>query len=96
VVESLRAFDTEPFGINPDDADSHQAFIEALGIDFDLLVDEERRVAAEYGALKPDGSGIARTVVIVDKTGNVLFTAPGAPPPSEMLAVIRTAKDNGA
>jgi peroxiredoxin len=57
------------------------------------LVDEERRVAGAYGALKPDGSGIARTVVIVGKNGRVVFRATGTPPPADLLQAIRAAAD---
>ena len=92
-IEAFRALDTEPFGVNPGDASSHQAFIDALDLPFDLLVDEGRQVAEAYGAIKPDGSGIARTVVIVGKDGRVLFRAAGAPPPADLIAAIRSADD---
>ena len=60
---------------------------------FDLLVDEGRLVATAYDAVKPDGSGIQRTVVIVGKDGRILFHAAGAPPPAELLEVIRARRD---
>ena len=91
-IAQFRALDTEPFGINPGNAASHRAFIDAHHFPFDLLVDEDRRVARAYGALKPDGSGIQRTVVIVDKDGRILYRAPGAPPPTELLAAIRRSR----
>ena len=92
-VDDFRALDTEPLGVNPGDAASHQAFIAAHGFPFDLLVDEGRAVATAYGAVKPDGSGIQRTVVIVGKDGRVLLGAPGASSPVELLELIRAAKD---
>lgn len=92
-IDDFRALDTEPFGINPDDAASHQAFIAANDFPFDLLVDEGRVVATAYGAVKPDGSGIQRTVVIIGKDGRVLYRAAGAPPPGELLAAIEAADD---
>jgi peroxiredoxin len=95
-VDAFRALDTEPFGVNPGDAASHQAFIDALDLPFDLLVDEGRRVAETYGAVKPDGSGIARTVVIVGKDGRVHFTVPGAPPNHALLSAIERIDDEGA
>ena len=92
-VDDFRALETEPFGVNPGDAASHQAFISAHAFPFDLLVDEGRAVATAYGAIKPDGSGIQRTVVIVGKDGRVLYRASGAPPPGELLAAIAGAND---
>lgn len=92
-TDDFRALDTEPFGINEGSADSHRRFIAELGLPFDLLVDEGLKVSAAYGALKPEGNRIARTVVIVGKDGKVLFRAAGAPPPGELLAAIRNAHD---
>ena len=93
-IDTFRRLDTEPFGVNPADAASHQAFIEAHQFPFDLLVDDGRLVAEAYGAVKPDGSGIQRTVVLVGKDGRVLFRASGAPPPSEIIAVLEQSEDN--
>jgi peroxiredoxin len=92
-IDNFRAIDTEPFGVNQADAASHQAFIDAEGFPFDLLVDEGLTVARAYGALKPEGNRISRTVVIVGKDGRVLFRAAGAPPPSDLLAAIHAAPD---
>ena len=92
-ITDFRSLDTEPLGINPGDAASHQEFIEHLKLPFDLLVDEGRKVATAYGAIKPDGSGIQRTVAIVGKDGRILFKAAGAPPPGELLSAIRAATD---
>jgi peroxiredoxin len=92
-IDLLRAADTEPFGVNGADAASHQAFIDAFGFPFDLLVDDGLAVARAYGALHPDGDRIARTVVVVGKDGRVLFRQAGAPDPSEVLAALRDADD---
>ena len=92
-IAEFRDLDTEPFGVNPADAASHRAFIADQRLPFDLLVDDGRLVASAYHALKPDGSGIQRTVVIVGKDGRILYRAQGAPPPGDLLAVLRTATD---
>ncbi len=92
-IDDFRALDTEPYGVNPADADSHQMFIDHLNLPFDLLIDDGLKVAAAYGALKPDGTGINRTVVIVGKDGRILFRQAGAPPPAELLEAIRSAND---
>jgi alkyl hydroperoxide reductase subunit AhpC len=36
-------------------------------------------VSRAYGALRPDGAGIARSVVLVGRDGTVRFAAAGAP-----------------
>jgi peroxiredoxin len=92
-VEDFRAQDTEPYGVNPADAASHQAFIDELNLPFDLLIDEGLHVARAYDAVKPDRPGINRTVVVVGKDGRIIFRAAGAPPPTEIIAAIAEAQD---
>ena len=92
-VDTFRANDTEPFGVNPADAASHQAFIDELDLPFDLLIDEGLHTARAYDALKPDRPSINRTVVVVGKDGRIIYRATGAPPPSEIVAAIAAARD---
>lgn len=92
-IEVLRADDVEPYGINGDDAESHRAFIDAFGFPFDLLVDDGLQVATAYGAVKPEGTGIQRTVLVVGKDGRIIYRADGAPAPREVLEAIRGADD---
>lgn len=94
-IESLREVDTEPFGVNPGSAGSHREFIAEHGFPFELLVDENMEVARQYGAVKEDGSGIARTVVIVGKDGKVIFKQAGAPSPILLVNAINDANDAG-
>src|SRR5262245_27411058 len=42
--------DTVVFGVNPADADSHQRFVDRLGLPFELIVDAGREVARRYDA----------------------------------------------
>lgn len=93
-IESFREIDTEPFGINPGSAESHREFIAENGFPFELLVDENMDVARRYGAVKEDGSGIARTVVIVGKNGKVIVKQAGAPSPVLLLNAINAADDS--
>jgi peroxiredoxin Q/BCP len=92
-IEQLRGAGIEPIGVNPDDAESHKAFRKEHGLNFDLLVDDDARVAHDYGAIKPDGEGIQRSVVIVGKDGNVIFAEHGAPPWQRILSVMRKTDD---
>jgi peroxiredoxin len=92
-VADFRAHDTEPYGVNPAAAASHQAFIDELGLPFDLLIDEGLHVARAYDAVKPDRPSINRTVVVVGKDGRIIYRAAGAPPPQEIIAAFAAAED---
>lgn len=92
-LSTLRRHQIEPVGVNPGSAESHEAFREEIELPFPLLVDEGMEVARTYGALKPDESGIARSVVIVGKDGMVIFAEPGAPAHVRIINAIRDASD---
>jgi thioredoxin-dependent peroxiredoxin len=92
-IADLAAADTAVLGINFADAASHQAFIDAYDFPFDLLVDEGSEVSRTYDALKPDGSGIRRTVYLIGKDGRILHKEQGAPPPGELLEILRRGTD---
>jgi thioredoxin-dependent peroxiredoxin len=94
VMDEFRALDSEPFGVNEAEAESHQVFLDQLDIPFDLLVDRDFDVSRAYDALKEDQDRISRTVVVVGKNGKVIFRAAGAPPADEILREIANAKDS--
>ena len=50
-----------------------------------LTVDADLKVAATYGALKPETNRIARTVVVIDKRGKVRWTYQGLPETETVL-----------
>lgn len=95
-IEHLRGAGIEPMGINPGDADSHRAFRKEHALNFDLLVDENAQVATLYGAIKPEGEGIQRSVVVVGKDGRIVFAEQGAPPWQRILGAIRKTDDTPA
>jgi peroxiredoxin len=68
-----------PFGLNPATVASHREYAEMLHLPFPLLSDAGLVVSRAYGALRPDGAGIARSVVLVGRDGTVRFAAAGAP-----------------
>lgn len=78
-IAALSAASITPFGVNPGDADSHAKFEASLGLTYPLLVDEDSKVAQAYGAIKESGTGIERSVVLIDKNGTVVFAERGAP-----------------
>ena len=85
-IETYKAANVRPFGVNFAGVDSHLKYANKLKLPFPLLSDPERTTIAAFGALKPDGQKIQRTVVLVNRDGTVGFAARGAPGPDESLA----------
>ncbi len=75
-------------GINHGSMASHQRFADKLALPFPLLVDEGLAVAGHYGALKPEGSSIKRTVVVVGMDGTVRYWKQGMPSDAELLEAL--------
>src|SRR5690625_2576900 len=64
-------------GVSPDGEDSHQKFIKKHDLPFSLLVDEEHKLADEFGVWKlkknfgKEYYGIERSTFIIDPEGNI-------------------------
>jgi peroxiredoxin Q/BCP len=78
-IESYTRQDIRPFGVNPASIQSHAAYAEKLGLPFPLLSDPDLEISRAFGSLKPDGTGIARSVCLIDRDGRVLLSQAGAP-----------------
>ena len=87
-IESFRKQGVQPVGVNPASADSHARYTAKMKFPFPLLSDPDRAIARQYGALKPDGKGIQRTVVGVAADGRVAYAVRGAPPVAEILGAL--------
>ncbi|MBI2616272.1 MAG: redoxin domain-containing protein [Gemmatimonadetes bacterium] len=85
-IEQYRKARVQPFGVNPAGVESHRQYAEKFRFPFPLLVDEGRRIAKAYGAVKLGGVAVQRSVVLVGQDGRVRFAQPGAPGPDESLA----------
>lgn len=81
--------DVRPFGVNPASAESHAGYAERLRLNFPLLSDPGLVVARAYGALRPDGQTIARSVVLVARDGTVAYSQAGAPGADIVLEALR-------
>lgn len=92
-IKHIRRAGIEPVGVNPDDAESHEKFREAHALNFELLVDEHATVAKAYGALKPEGEGILRSVIIVGKNGKIIYSREGKPPWQLIINALRGVND---
>lgn len=91
--DALRQYDVVPLGINSDDLDSHNAFSDAQNYQFDLLSDDGLNVSRAYQAATAGAAHPDRTVYIVGKDGTIIFAAPGAPSPAEMITAIQQSGD---
>ncbi len=90
-IQIYTEHDIQPFGVNPAPAKSHGAYAAKLGLPFPLLSDPGLKISSEYGTLKPDASGIARSVCLIDRDGRVLYSQAGAPGASIVLESLSTA-----
>ena len=78
-----------PFGVNPATAESHAGYAERLRLTFPLLSDLGLAIARAYGALRPDGLTIARSVVLIEQDGSVVYSQAGAPGAGMVLEALR-------
>ncbi|WP_138420824.1 thioredoxin-dependent thiol peroxidase [Aquibacillus sediminis] len=73
--ESFADLDAVILGVSPDSEESHKKFIEKHDLPFQLLVDEDHKLAEDYGAWKlkknfgKEYMGIERSTFIIDKQG---------------------------
>lgn len=84
-IETYAANDIRPFGVNQASVKSHAAYADRLGLPFPLLSDPGLTISRAYGTLKPDGSGISRSVCLIDRDGRILYSQAGAPGASIVL-----------
>jgi thioredoxin-dependent peroxiredoxin len=88
-IDSYRQYDIRPFGVNPASVESHAAYAARLGLPFPLLSDPGLTISGAYGTLKPNNSGIARSVCLIDRDGSVLYSHAGAPGADIILEGLR-------
>ncbi|GAA0498739.1 thioredoxin-dependent thiol peroxidase [Salinibacillus aidingensis] len=75
--ESFAELDAVILGISPDPVDRHEKFIDKHDLPFQLLADEDHKVAEEYGVWKlkkafgKESMGIERSTFVIDKEGNL-------------------------
>ena len=80
-----------PFGVNPATVDRHADYARRLRLPFPLLSDAGLEVSRAYGALRPDGGEIARSVCLVGRDGRILYSQAGAPGAEIVLESVRSA-----
>ena len=87
--------DTLVFGVNPANQTKHAQFVSRNHFPFPLLVDEGRKIAADYGCRAMFGL-IRRSVYLIDKQGRVAFAERGNPTPQSLLKAIQSLTDQSA
>lgn len=86
--DTFAGLNTAIIASNPDSVESHERFAEKQQYQFPILVDEGKKMAEAYHAVKPEG-GIQRTVYILDKEGMIRYSKQGLPPDSELIDAIK-------
>jgi peroxiredoxin Q/BCP len=89
-ISEYQAHGVRPFGVNPASAESHAGYAKRLGLPFPLLSDPGLAISRAYGAVRPDGAGISRSVVLVDRDGSVRYSQSGAPGADLVLETLRS------
>lgn len=89
-IVEYEACNVRPFGVNPASADAHRGYAERLGLPFPLLSDPGLAMSRAYGALRPDGQGISRSVVLVDRDATIRYSQAGAPGADIVLESLRS------
>ena len=78
LTENISVLKKEGFivlGVSPDGEKSHNKFIDKYNLQFDLLVDEEKKLCNTYGVwgrkkfMGREYDGVHRTTFIIDKNG---------------------------
>lgn len=78
IMEELESLNVTVYGVSGDSRKKHQNFIEKNDLNFDLLVDEDFKLAKELDvyrlkkAFGKESMGIVRTTFVVDEDSNIL------------------------
>ncbi|WP_277678165.1 thioredoxin-dependent thiol peroxidase [Gracilibacillus dipsosauri] len=73
--ESFQDLDAVILGVSPDSEESHKKFIDKHSLPFELLVDEDKKVAEQFNVWQlknkfgKEYMGIVRSTFIIDKQG---------------------------
>jgi thioredoxin-dependent peroxiredoxin len=81
-------------GINHSNAKSHQKFIDTYNYQFDILIDEERKLQYQYGAVKNfmGKASTKRGVFVIDTNGKIIYLVWGQQNNQEILNFLKSSK----
>lgn len=74
--------------VNPGSLKSHQTWSDKFGFGFPIAADTERAACRAFDVLKENGTGVQRTVYIVDKAGLIRYAKRGMPSTEELLQAL--------
>lgn len=92
--KKFKSLKVSVYGVNHANADSHNSFITKYGFQFPILIDADRSVSKKYGAIKYmfGHESIKRSVVIIDKAGNIAWVKRGMPSDAEIMKELELMK----
>jgi peroxiredoxin Q/BCP len=86
-------------GVSPDSPESHRKFKKKFSLPFQLLSDEEHKLAGAFGVWKEKSMygrnymGIERTTVIIDRKGRIVRIFPKVKVPGHTLEVEKVVRE---
>jgi peroxiredoxin len=101
-MKSFDQLDAEVLGVSVDSHWSHKAYADKMGIKYSLLADFNPRgaMADKYGVYMADKGISGRSIVIINKDGNVAWTKnygmPEVPDLKEVAAALQRVKSAAA
>jgi len=72
-LESYRDAGVSVYGVSVDGVDSHAAFAEKYGLEFDLLADPDAEIVDAFGVETRQGAAVRTTFVVIDGTVQAVY-----------------------
>lgn len=93
-LETYREAGVAVYGVSVDDVDSHRAFCDSAGLEFDLLADPDADIADAFGVELRDSGVTTRTTFLL-ADGAVRAVYEGVDPDGHAREVLLDALDDG-
>ncbi|MFB6295794.1 MAG: peroxiredoxin [Halobacteriales archaeon] len=96
-LDAYRAAGVSVYGVSTDGVDSHAAFVESEGLDFDLLADPDGELVEAFGVefLEDPGEPAAARTTFVLADGEVQAVYAGVDPEGHAEAVLADLRASG-
>ena len=94
IYAEYKDLDVTVFGVNQDSAEMHIRFTDTYSFPFELLIDEGRKIAQEYGAVKSifGNVGTKRGVFLIDTDGKIIFHVWGQQNNTDIIELLKSKK----